>query len=242
MSFGNDVQEMLGIAREKFINGDYNGAEVILSQVLLRNGRIPEVFQMLATIYYDRGQFNKAIKTFKRALEIDPSYTDASVGLSIILNDLGRYDEGKKVFVEAQSVLDKRTKQQDPFVNEKLANKHEELADLYFQYQKYHDALENLDKALKLSTRKAEITMRQAECYIKLNESDKAIRELRALVKDYPHYSSARHKLGIILYNQNKIAEAIEQWEAVLVKDPKNQDALKYIKMAKSRGLRELSL
>ena len=65
---------------------------------------------MLATIYYDKGQFSKAIKTFKRALEIDPTYTDASVGLSIILNDLGRYEEGKEVFQKAQKLLDERKK------------------------------------------------------------------------------------------------------------------------------------
>ena len=87
---------------------------------------------MLATIYYDRGKFNKAIKTFKRALEIDPSYTDASVGLSIILNDLGRYEEGQEVFEVAQKVLEEKKKKNDPFIDKLIAQKHEELGDIYF--------------------------------------------------------------------------------------------------------------
>src|SRR5688572_16695949 len=126
--------EMFEEAKREFIQGNYLVAEPILNQLILRNTRNPEVFQMLATIYYDKGQFNKAIKTFRRALEIDPTYTDASVGLSIILNDLGRYDEGKQVFEEAKALLDKRKGQVDPWLEEKLASKHEEIADLYFQY------------------------------------------------------------------------------------------------------------
>jgi tetratricopeptide (TPR) repeat protein len=120
-------------AKSSFIEGNYKIAEPILQQMILRGTRNPEVFQMLATIQYDRGQFNKAIKTFKRALEIDPTYTDASVGLSIILNDLGRYDEGQKVFEEAKGILDRKKVTSDPYIEEKIAGKHEELADLYFQ-------------------------------------------------------------------------------------------------------------
>lgn len=102
------IDEMLAEARENFVDGNYKVSEPILNQLILQNTRNPEVYQMLATIYYDKGQFNKAIKTFKRALEIDPAYTDASVGLSIILNDLGKYEEGKQVFQEAQKLLDRK--------------------------------------------------------------------------------------------------------------------------------------
>lgn len=234
--------EMFEEAKREFIDGNYLVAEPILNQLILRNTRNPEVFQMLATIYYDKGQFNKAIRTFRRALEIDPTYTDASVGLSIILNDLGRYDEGKQVFEEAKSLLDKRKGQTDPWLEEKLASKHEEIADLYFQYQRYQEALEQLFRALKLSTRKAELSMRIAECFVKLGENDKAIRELKNLIKDYPQYLPARIKLGLVYYNMSAIAEATEQWENVLYRDPHHTEAQKYLKMAQAAGITNVDL
>lgn len=237
-----DLQDLLSIARDQFINGDYKQAETALSQILLKNSRIPEVLQMLATIYYDKGQFNKAIKTFQRALEIDPGYTDASVGLSIILNDLGRYEEGKKVFNEAKSILDKRATKTDPFVNEKLANKHEELADLYFQFQRYKEALENLYKALQLSNRRAEITMRIADCYMKMSEWDKAAKELRGIIKEYPNYVGAKFKLGLVFYNMGRVTDAIETWETVLMMEPNHQETLRHLKMAQNQSYRGLSL
>lgn len=242
MSLSSGFDEMFEEAKREFIQGNYKVAEPLLNQMLLRSSRNPEVFQMLATIYYDKGQFNKAIKTFKRALEIDPTYTDASVGLSIILNDLGRYDEGKKIFLEAKALLDKRKGQVDPWLEEKLASKHEELADLYFQYQRFSEALEQLLKAHRLSTRKAEIAMRISECFVRLGENDKAIRELKNLIKDYPQYLQARIKLGLVFYNLNLIAEATEQWENVLYKDPQHMEAKKYLKMAQTAGITSISI
>lgn len=234
--------DMLSEAREYFIDGNYKMAEPILQQMLLQNTRNPEVYQMLATIYYDKGQFSKAIKTFKRALEIDPTYTDASVGLSIILNDLGKYDEGKQVFVEAQSQLEKKSGKNDPFIDEKLSSKHEELADLYFQYKRYTEALEQLLKAQKLSTRKAEITMRIAEVHVQIGQSDRAVKDLRALIREYPHFIPARLKLGVIYYNSNNIAEATEQWENILMRDPQHPEALRYLKMAQAAGITSIEL
>src|SRR5436305_5342649 len=132
-----DEQELLEVAREKFRNGQMPIAERLLQQLILLNNKIPEVFHMLGTIYYDQGKFTRAIQTFKRALEIDPTFTDASVGLSIIYNDLGKYEEGKSVFEEAQRVLAQSRAKGDPYVEERLANKHIELGDLYFQHHRY---------------------------------------------------------------------------------------------------------
>lgn len=235
-------EDLLSEARGSFINGNYKMAEPILNQMLLKNTKNPEVYQMLATIFYDKGQFSKAIKTFKRALEIDPTYTDASVGLSIILNDLGKYDEGRQVFLDAQAQLEKKTGKQDPHIDEKLASKHEELADLYYQYKRYNEALEQLLKAQNLSSRKAEITMRIAEVYVQLGQTDKAIKDLKALVREYPHLAPARLKLGAVYYNSNNIAEATEQWENILIRDPQHPEALRYLKMAQAAGITSIDL
>jgi len=234
--------DMLAEAKGYFINGNYKMAEPILNQMLLQNNRNPEIYQMLATIFYDKGQFNKAIKTFKRALEIDPTYTDASVGLSIILNDLGKYEEGKQVFLDAQAQLDKKSGKQDPFVDEKLASKHEELADLYYQYKRYNEALEQLLKAQKLSSRKAEITLRVSEVFVQLGQTERAIKDLKSLIREFPHLIPARLKLGAIYYNSNNIAEATEQWENILIRDPEHPEALRYLKMAQAAGITSIEL
>lgn len=236
------VEEMFQEARQAFLNGDDLTAEPLLQQLLLRNGRNVEVHQMLATICYNRGKFNKAIQHFKRALEIDPTYTDASVGLSIILNDLGRYDEGKKIFADARERLEKSKGKPDPWIDEKLASKHEELADLYTQYSRHNEALEQLLKAQKLSSRKPEITVRIAEAQMSLGNVDRAVKDLKSLLREYPHFIAARLKLGLILYNSHNVADAVEQWESILMRDPAHPEALKYLKMAQAAGITSIGL
>ena len=234
-----EIAELLETTREHFREGNYRVAESLLQQLMLSDGKNPEVFHMMATIYYDQGKFNKAIRTFRRALEIDPTFTDASVGLSIILNDLGRYDEGKKVFVEAQEALARKNTSVDSYAQEKLAVKHDELGEMYFQYKRYDEALEQYQRALVLSSRKPEMKMKVVETYLRRNSGDDAsmaVRELKSLTAEYPHFIPARLKLGLMYYNSRNVVAAIEQWETILLRDPDHPVAQKYLQMAQASG------
>jgi cytochrome c-type biogenesis protein CcmH/NrfG len=226
--------EMLVSAREYFRDNKYNLAEPILNQLILKNAKSPEVFHMLGTIYYDQGKFNKAVRAFRRALELEPTFTDASVGLSIILNDIGKYEEGRKVFEEARELLARQTAQDDPYVNEKFSIKHDELGEMYFHHARFKDALDQYYKALALSSRKPELTLKVVECYMRLDESDKALKELRGLVKEYPGFLSARIRLGRILFDIGDVQNAIEQWEAVVERDRTHAEAQRLLRQAQA--------
>lgn len=226
--------DILHTAREYFQENKYSLAEPLLNQLILKNAKSPEVFQMLGTVYYDQGKFNKAIRSFKRALELEPGYTDASVGLSIILNDLGRYDEGRKVFEEAQDILKTRAGTDDPYMNEKFAMKHDELGEMYQQHGRNKEALEQFYKALNLSTRKPELSMKIIDCFVKLNERDRAIKELKEVLREYPGFLSARVRLGRLLFESGDIPHAIDQWEAVLQREPNHAEAQRLIRQSQA--------
>lgn len=239
-------QQLIDEARMAFIEGDYAIAEPLLNQPTLLNSKNPEVLQMLATIYYDQGKFNKAISTFNKALEIEPNYTDAAVGLSIILNDIGRYDDAKKVFEQAKVQLESKKQAQteisDKNLHEKFATKHAELADLYLQHQYFNESIEQYIKAISLSVKKSDLIIRLCECYVQSGQKDKAIKELKSLLQSDPKLTAPRLKLGLILYNSHHIAEAVDQWENILRYDSKNQEALRYLKMAQAAGVTTLNI
>lgn len=238
MTLQND--ELFQMAKDSFNEDNYGQAEPLLNQLILQNKKSPEVFQMLGTIYYDQGKFNKAIRSFRRALEIDPSFTDASLGLSIILNDIGKYEEGKKVFEEAQIMLQQRSAEEDPYINEKIAIKHDELAELYLQYKRPKEALDQYYKALKLSTRIPEITMKIVECFLAMNDQDQAQKEISDLVKRYPSFMGARIKLGRIYFDRGEVVAAVEAWEGVLARDPDNAEAGRLLKQAQAKDTTRL--
>ena len=228
-------EDLLELAREKFIGGEYNQAEPLLSRLLTANpdsAPLPEVFQMLATIYYDCGQFNRAIKTFRRALEVDPTYTDAHIGLSIVLNDLGRYDEGRKVFLEAQRILDEKKSTSDPFLDRLLAQKHEELGDLYFENKRFEAAHTQYVLSRELLDTSNSITLKVAQSLVLSGKMAKGIAELKRVISDHPHELTARQLLGQIYFDMGRIIEAIEVWEAILLRDPQNVEARKALTRA----------
>lgn len=234
MNSNETAQELLLTARAHFRDGKYNLAEPLLNQMILQNEKTAEVFHMLGTIYYDQGKFNKAIKAFQRALELDPLFTDASVGLSIILNDLGRYDEGQKVFEEAQTLLQRKNLSEDGYVNEKLALKHDELGEMYFHHAQYADAIEQYKRALALSKRVAELSMKIVECHLKIGEHNLALDRLKDLLKQYPQFLAARLKLGQVYYETGHVTEAIEAWESIHPPSPLYREAQRLLRQAQA--------
>ena len=230
--FENEIFEE---AQKHFVENRYAEAEPLLNQLVLKNVKRPEVFHMLGTIYYDQGKFNKAIRSFKRALEIDSGFTDSSIGLSIILNDLGRYEEGQKVFDEAKTMLAVKNNSTDNSLNERIANKHDELGELYKRHQRIEEAMIEYKKAFDLTQlRRPEISLNIADCYLLLNQWSQAVRELRAVLREHEHYVPARLKLGKCYYDSQQIPEAIEQWEECLKYEPNNPVALDYIRLAQA--------
>lgn len=233
--------DLLETARSYFRENQYNRAEPLLLQLVQQissNPGIPkveqaEVWHMLAVIFYDRGKFTKAIKTFRRALETDPTFTDASVGLSIILNDLGRYEEGRQVFLDAQAALNKKNFDQDSVLKERLASKHYELADMYASHKRWDDALDQYRQALAIVPRKVEIRLKVVDSYIGKGEIGIAFKEIRQIVAENPNNSQARLKFGMMLFQAKRVADAIDQWETILLRDPDHPQAKECLRRAR---------
>lgn len=197
----DELQSLLRAAKEHFNKGHYKLAEPLLLQLESEDLKSPDLYYMLATIFFDRGQLKKAIALFRKSLEVDPTFTDSSVGLSIILNDLGRYEEAKQIFETAYAAMKtKQTSGTDKNLNEKLATKHAELANLYMIHELYTEAAEDYAKAAKLSPNNTEYKIRLGECHLKLKEGQKAVHEFEDALRD--KYAVDTHLKLVEAYNE----------------------------------------
>ena len=205
----------------------------MIQQLMIMDDRNPEVYYMAGTLYFEKGQLKKALGAFKKSLEIDPNFTDSSIGLSIILNDLGRYGEGKQVFEEAYALMKQKDNGGDkPYVNEKLAMKHEELADLYFLYNRYEEALENYNKAADFSKNHVQYKIKAIDSLIHMKLLSRALREAEALEDRNPRHVDLLLKLAQIHYQMNNNRKAQDYWERVLSQDPKNREAKNHLELS----------
>lgn len=183
----DENRDLLNTAKDHFIKGHYKLAEPVLLQLHADPNPAADVPYMLGAIAFDRGQLKKAIQLFRQALEINPSFVDAGVGLSVLLNDLGRYDEAKEVFDQAYTAMKKRSSggAKDATLDEKLALKHAELGDLYFINSRYEEAEHEFEKAVKLASDVKSYAQKLEETRLKMEKvSDSVAKELENSLND----------------------------------------------------------
>ncbi len=228
-----DPDELFHAAKEYFNEGHYKIVEPMLQQLMIIDDRNPDVHYMAGSLFFEKGQLKKALSSFKKALEIDPNFTDASIGLSIILNDLGRYGEGKRVFEEAYALMkQKESSGSEPYINDKLALKHEEMGDLYFLYKRYEEALENFNKAADYSKNNLSYKLKAIDSLINMKLLSRALKEAQALEGRHTHHVDLLLKLAQIHYQLNNTHKAEEYWEKVLSQDPENKEALHHLRFS----------
>jgi tetratricopeptide (TPR) repeat protein len=236
------LNDLLKKAKEAFQKNDLKTASLFLNEVIEQNPQSTEAFFYLANVFHIRGELGKAIKGFQRVLELDPHHTDAAISLSVIFNDIGRYEEAKAIFEKANSQVKSNQGQglADPHLNRKFSLKHYELAEMYASYGRADEALFEYNKAVTLDPDNLEIRIKIAKAYTKKGFISKAFDELKRLKNEQPGYMPARIALGLLYYGNGNIIEAQAEWQNVINREPSHPEALMYINL--SRGATETTL
>lgn len=212
---------------------DFAQAEVLLRERVQKEPKNPDLYYLKGIFHYFQGQMGQTVENMRKALSIDPRHTDAAVCLSVLLNDIGKYDDAKKVFEQANQSVAHRRPGSDIGIDRKFAVKHMELADLYFRYRRYDEAIEEYSKAARLDPTTLEIRIRRAKAYAKKGFLTRSMQELQQLKREHAPYIPARIQLGLLHYSQGNILDAELEWESILSIEPGNREAVAYLQMAK---------
>ncbi len=236
------MSDLMKKAKEAFQKNDLKTASLLLNEVIEQNPQSTEAFFYLANVFHLRGELGKAVKGFQRVLELDPHHTDAAISLSVIYNDIGKYEEAKAIFEKANNQV-KNTQGQglsDPHLNRKFSLKHYEIGEMYASYSRYEEALFEYNKAVNLDPDNLELRIKIAKTYTKKGFTSKAFEELKRLKNEQPGYMPARIALGLLYYGNGNIIEAQAEWQNALSRDPDHAEAQMYLSL--SRGATETNL
>jgi tetratricopeptide (TPR) repeat protein len=213
---------------------EFGQAESLIQKRLQSQPQDPDAHYLMGVLRYFQGHIGQSVEALRRSLQLDPHHTDAAICLSVLLNDIGKYDDAKKVFEQANRSVSFKRGTPSLEVERKFAVKHMELADLYFRYRRYDEALVEYGKAALLDPSDPDIRIRRAKAFAKKGFTSRAIQELQQLKSENQGYLPARVQLGLLYYSQGDLLNAELEWEAVLEIEPTHREALAYVEMVKS--------
>jgi tetratricopeptide (TPR) repeat protein len=228
------TRENLARGREHYAAREYGKAEPFLAEIVTEtNLEFADVFDMLGVIYHQQGRLGDAEGMFKRALKINPNYTEAALNLAVTCNDLGKYAEAKEIYARALTVSKSAPRQLDPFAKGKIANMHAAVGGAYHDVGQYVDAIREYEKALTLCPTFHDIRTRLGATLRDMGSLVAAAREFERIRHDNPKFLPARVNLGLTYSTRGRRADALAEWQQILDIEPTNKSAAMYIAMVK---------
>lgn len=226
------IKHHLSVGREFYQAGEYEHARPHLEAVRDAHDEYADVHNMLGFIHYEQGRPQDACDEFERALAINPHYTEAALNLSVVYNELGRYDEGRKLYEQVHNSrgsggLDDL----EPLARGKIANMHRDLGDAYTAVGLLEHAIKEYRKALRVCPTFVDIRTKLANSLRDQGRYDDALDEFRAICDLSPGYVPGRTHYGVTLWRMGRIAEARVQWKTVLEIDTDNRSCHVYLSM-----------
>lgn len=230
----DDFEKVYEQARAAFDEGKVIEAERLFLKLLQNHPQgYADIYNKLGIITFQKGNAEMAVVYFKKALQINPRYTEASLNLTIALNDLGRYDEAGETFSKAARVVRSEVKSIDPFIQGKLANEHAKLADQYFEIGLYDGALEEYRRALSIRPKFVDVVTKVGITLREKGMFDDAIETFQQAKEIHPKYIPAIIHLGVTYYMKGFVDLALAEWEEAQRINPEGKEAQVYLAMVK---------
>jgi len=235
-----DFEKIYEKASEAFDQGKIVEAERLY--LLLVEGHpkgYADIYNKLGIISCQKENPKNAVEYFKKALEINPRYTEASLNLAISLNDIGQYEAAGKTFSKAAEVVRLESESVDPYLYGKLANEHAKLGDLYTEIGLQDEALAQYRKALSMRPNFADVLTKLGIALREKGQFDEAIEQFNKAKEINPQYTSSMVHLGITYYMKGFIDIALREWEAVQKINPALKEVHAYLSLAKKEVIND---
>jgi tetratricopeptide (TPR) repeat protein len=196
-------------SKEKIL-GNYDLAETYFSQALKVNPNSATTMYELANIYSFQNNKNQALFYSKKAAVIDPD----NVWFQLLYADCLK---NNRQLPEAAKVYEKLVKQ-----NPENIDFYYELASTYLYLNKPNDALRVYDNIEKQIGVTEDVSIQKVKIYKALKNYDKAIEEIKKLIKQNPKDAKNFGILGELYQDKGQPEKALDAYNELLKVDPTN--------------------
>ncbi len=210
-SLGNQVPLHMASAHRK--KGDYKQAEEFARKAIEKSDKDPEAYILLGNIYYDLGRFEKAIEVYRRALDIEPDNAPLLFNLASALLKQG--DE----FAAIENLKKAAAKDRAGEVSFRSWSR---LGALFIERRNYDEAVQWLEKALRLRPEDARNRYNLGIAYLHLGKDEKAREQFIRAEERGRNDVAMLEKLGEAYTRMKDYERSKEIYEEILKKNRRN--------------------
>ena len=190
-------------------NRDYQSLVSIWQSAVLATPDNPRALINLGNALQEDDQpDDRAMKCFRRALEIRPGFPEAHYNIGYAYQQQGNYDQAISQYLLAL--------RSDP----DYPDAHNNLGVVLQKRGQIDRAIVHYHRALKLSPDPVEANTNLGTAYKLQGRLDLAAHHFRAALKIKPDYPSANRSLALVLHSQGNFGQAISHYRRALQKEP----------------------
>ena len=198
----------------------------------------PVIFNIGGACHAALGEFEEAIRKYKKSLAIKPNYAEAHNNLGATLQELGQLDNAascykkaiqiKSGYAEAHNNLGNTLKELNQIdsainsykkateINPHYAEAHYALGVIFQDLNQLEEAVKSFEVVLLIKPELAEMHNNIGVILQELGQVDKSLKHFKLALKIEPNFHEAHNNLGNILKGLNHIDSAIKSYKCAI--------------------------
>jgi len=163
---------------------------------------------IMGACYAGLGQLALAVKSYKKAISIDPEYAKAHYNLGDAYHHQNKHKESIKSYKKSLEI--------DP----EYAEAYNNLGNIYRESGEYNQAVRSYEKALIIKSNFFEANYGLGLTFYELGEIESMINHLERAVSIHPNLAEAHNFLGVAYNELGQLDDAVESYLKALDKNP----------------------
>ncbi|MCO6501044.1 MAG: tetratricopeptide repeat protein [Vicingus serpentipes] len=199
----------LNASKERIL-GNYEVAANLFNQCIQMAGKEPAPYYELANIFDLAKSSELFLEYAEKAVKLDGENYWYKILYAHALQNSGNME---KAIVQYEELIQTTPENIDLYYD---------LASMQLYSKQYKDAIESLNKIEQKMGVSEELTLQKVKVYVKLNDLEKAAKEIEKLILFYPNEMRYRGELADLYMANNLPEKAFEVLEKILEVDPNN--------------------
>jgi len=163
--------------------------------------------------YYNRGEYEKAIVAYKRAIELNPDSTEAYYHLGMSYSSLGKYKEAVEAYTRAIRI------------KSDYAAAYYNLGHAYSNLNRHDKAIKAFRQSIQHEPENVEAYLALANAYFDSGNEEKAVKTFEAAISLKPDDPYTYYRLGLVYFPTGLHARAAEAFTQVIIRDARYSEA-----------------